>query len=599
MAGCGQMTRARVLLHEFKWREASWVGAASLGFAAVFAYPMLCRVGYLGPGTWGWLNLPPELSHLARFPSNGDWDLFTELRWVPYHTVAHFHEFPFWNPYRCGGMAMLGNPESGIITPFFLFYLWFGVYAGLYLEIFFHLALAFAGGYLLARVMDLTRAAAFVCASAFPASSWLYLHLAVGHLNFLPAVYLPWVIALLIMAVERESLFVAAIGGLVCALTFTEGNYTFLYTGIMVAILSLALAVSHRNARPALTGLTLGIFAAGFAAMKLIPAWEMLTIHPRPPFGPEYDDLKLMSVYLFSRNQDLYRVGVSVFLLSEYGAYLSPAFAVLALVGIFGARLRSLPWLAGAVLFFLLAQGDGGRHSALSMLRYLPLTQQINLPARFIIGFSFCTGVLAAQGADALSRLNRRWATGIAVALLAAGLVDSWMVGPPNLRYMFHNRIEPLPKAAEFRQWFVANPGNQTEIALANMGSANCEGYGYFAIPTTVSARNNPTDISYHGEYYLLGSGRALQTRWTPNELSYDVYASAPTVLVINQNYYPGWMIEEGNASFVTEGTLLALRLPQGRQQVTLVYWPRFLLVAFALTLGASIATVILWRKEW
>jgi hypothetical protein len=77
------------------------------------------------------------------------------------------------------------------------------------------------------------------------------------------------------------------------------------------------------------------------------------------------------------------------------------------------------------------------------------------------------------------------------------------------------------------------------------------------------------------------------------------VYATAPTVLVINQNYYPGWTIEGGNASFVTEGTLLALKLPPGRQQITLVYRPRFLLVAFALTLGASIATVILWRKQW
>ena len=233
------------------------------------------------------------------------------------------------------------------------------------------------------------------------------------------------------------------------------------------------------------------------------------------------------------------------------------------------------------------------------MLRYLPLTHQIDLPARFIIGFSFCTGVLAALGADSLSRLNWRWAAGITVALLTVGLVDSWMVGPPNLCYLFHNRIEPLPRAAEFRQWFVANPENQTEIALANVGSANCQGYGYNSIPSTASARNNPTDISYRGEYYLLGPGRVLQTRWTPNELSYDVYASAPTVLVINQNYYPGWRIEAGNASFVTEGTLLALKLPQGRQQLTLVYWPRFLLVAFALTLGASIATVILWRKEW
>ncbi|MGO9606902.1 MAG: hypothetical protein ACLQAT_26515 [Candidatus Binataceae bacterium] len=589
------MSRAPILLRDFDWREARWLTVASLGFAAIFAYPMLCQLGELGPGLWGWINLPPDFAHLARFPVNGDWDMFTLLRWVPYYTVAHFHQLPFWNPYKCGGMGMLGNPESAIISPFFLPYLIFGPYVGLYLEIFLHLAIAFAGGYTLARVMGLTRVAAVVCAAAFPASSWLYLHLSVGHLNFLPAAYLPWVNALFILAVERKSMLIAAMGGLVCALTFTEGNYTFLYAGIIVAILAVFFSISKFSPRPFLIGTTLGIFAIAFAAMKIIPAWEMLAVNPRPTFGPEYDDFRMMMVYIFSRNQDLYRVGASVFLFAEYGAYLSPAFAALAIAGVAGARLKAIPWLAGAVVFFLLAEGDSGPHSALMALRHLPMSHQIDLPARFIIGFSFCVGVLAALGADFLCRTRWRWGLSVAMVLAAIGLVDSWMVGPPNLRYLFHNPVVSMTPVPEFRQYFVPNPDNQTQIALANMGSVNCQGYGYCSVLSTARGVN---DIGYRAEYYLLGKGSVAQIRWTPNLLTYDIDVPAPTVLVINQNYYPGWRIAEGEGSFTTEGTLLGIAIPAGHQRVTLMYRPRFLMLAFSITLIAAVAAVVLWLKE-
>jgi hypothetical protein len=589
------MKHAPVLLREMDWREARWVALGAATFAVVFAYPMLCPLGYLGPGLWGWINRAPDFSHLARFPANGDWDLFAELRWVPYHAVTHFHQAPFWNPYKCGGMAMLGNPESGIVTPFFILYLLFGPYAGLYLEIFLHLAIAFAGGYVLARAMELNRIAAVVCGAAFPASSWLYLHLSVGHLNFLPAAYLPWVAALLIVAINRRSRFIASIGGLVCALTFTEGNYTFLYAGIIVAIIAVKSSASQRSVRPLAMGLLLGCFAGAFAALKLLPAWELLTVHPRAPFGPEYDDFKMMLTYLFSRNQDLYRTGASVFLFAEYGAYLSPAFAILALLAIVGRTVKAIPWISGAIIFFLLAQGDSGPHSLLVMLRHLPMTHQIDLPARFIIGFSFCAAVLAAIGADFVSRREaRRWMIATTV-LLIVGLMDSWMVGPPNLRYLFHNPIEPLPRAAEFHQIYLTNPEDQTEIAQANMGSVNCQGYGYNSIPTSALGRNQK---GYRGEYYLRGEGYVVQTRWSPNVLSYEIDAPAATTLIVNQNYYPGWRIVEGEGALATEGTLIAVKVPAGHHRIMLRYRPRYLVMAVLLTLMAAAGSFFLWRRE-
>ncbi len=63
------------------------MGAAAIVFGALCSYPLLL-----------WLT-----SRTFR----DDWDFNTELDWVAYHTVAHFHQFPLWNPYQCGGMGML------------------------------------------------------------------------------------------------------------------------------------------------------------------------------------------------------------------------------------------------------------------------------------------------------------------------------------------------------------------------------------------------------------------------------------------------------------------------------------------------------------
>jgi len=181
-------------------REAAWLVVGSLAFALVFSYPMLCDRGQPGPGVSGWITTGPRFSHLTRIPANSDWDMFTDLRWVAYQTTTHFLQFPFWNPYKCAGMGMLSNPESMVVSPSLIPYLLFGPYAGLYIEIVGHIAIGFAGGYVLGRVMGLGALAAIVSAVVFPSSSWLYLHLSLGHLNFLPAVYFPWIAALLLIS---------------------------------------------------------------------------------------------------------------------------------------------------------------------------------------------------------------------------------------------------------------------------------------------------------------------------------------------------------------------------------------------------------------
>ena len=185
-------------------KEALLLAFGSVVFAFVFAYPLLCDWSYLGPGVSGWIAQGPRFSHLSQYPMNGDWDSFTQLRWVPYWTLVHFHQLPFWNPYKCGGMPMLANPETSILTPFFLVDLLLGISVAVVAEIVLHLAIAFSGGYVLARTKKMSPLAAAVCGSVFPASSWFFLHMATGHLNFLPTTYLPWIAALLCISIDRR-----------------------------------------------------------------------------------------------------------------------------------------------------------------------------------------------------------------------------------------------------------------------------------------------------------------------------------------------------------------------------------------------------------
>lgn len=577
-------------------REAAWLVVGSLGFAVVFSYPILGALVYLGPGVSKWITWGPVFGHLARLPVNGDWDEVVELRWVPYQTITHFLQFPFWNPYKCGGLPMLGNPEGMLATPFLLLDIATGLTAGVYLQIILHMALGFAGCYVLARVMGLGAIAGLVLASVFLSCSWLYLQLAMGNLELsLPVVYWPWILALLFVGIDRRKIAPLAVGGIILALTVTEGSYTFVYAGILVAVLSLMIALTRRNIWPVVAAIVLVVFGAAIGAIKMLPVAEFLALYPRVGWaGPETDTLSMIPTFLFSRNQDLFREIPGLFLFACYGAYVSPAFALLAVLGLLTGRLKTLPWIVAAIVFLLLARGNTGPYCALLLLRRLPLLGNLAFPTRFIYPFVLAVGAIAAYGADFVCRRSKPWGPRAIGALLIIGLSDAWLVGPPNLRYLFHYDVPSVQYASQFRQFWSDNTQVMTEYNQANLGAVHC--YGSAFIPTSVVGYNQP---NYSGEYYLAGPGQVAQIEWTPNQLTYHVSATAQTELIVNQNYYPGWRVVRGVGVLESRGGLLAVRLPAGSQDIALRFRPKHFAVAVTSALLGLIATIFLWKRGY
>jgi len=539
----------------------------------------------------------PMLAHLSAIGNIRDWDWQMHMQWVPFYTVTHFHQLPLWNPYECGGVPMLANPQSRFLTPFFLLHLLFGPVIGFQLEITLHFAIAWAGGYVLARVQGISPLASALCGSIYTGSSWLPLHLAVGHAVFLTSAYLPWIIACLWRGFHEHQFLPAAVAALLVALTLGEGGvYPVLQAFVVAALLAIIISMIELSYWPILVAIAFGAFSAGFAAFKLLPNYEMMSVYPRPGDFFDYTPLRMIFGFLFSRVQI---IGPDViggqWEIWEYSAYIGPLAAALAVVGIAKATRASLPWLIAGVVFITLATGDSASYSPWSLLHQLPIFSSSRVAPRFLIPFTLTVGMMAAFGADfILQRFDARGRY-LLYFLICAMLADFWLVSAPSIRHLVDGEApNPQDVSATFTQVRDESTGDMFVTSMANEGSLNC--YEYTEITTTALGVKQP---GYRGEQYLLGPGTLQLTKWTPNALSYAVDIPAPTTIVINQNYDPSWRLIEGHGEVHARSGLLAIDLPAGRQSLRLEYRSRSLRIGAAisiLTLLAALGLLVIER---
>ncbi len=287
-----EMRISPVSLQALSGSEVMLIAAGVLSFVAAFSYPILL--------------------HLSSIGIVDDWSEHLQLNWAAFYSITHFHQAPLWNPYRCGGMPLLGHPLSLVASPLFLLQIIFGPFVGLSMQIPVHLAIAWTGGYALGRSLGMDFPGRVICASVFPASSWFYLHLAVGHLEYLPAMYMPWIAALAWLGATRRSLMPWVAAGLLLAITFGEGGvYQALRVLLLLTVLTGYWAATRRSLRPIEGMIILGIFAAGFAAIKLLPTWQVMQLHPRPIQDVEYNPVRALLTGIFTRDQfwDRYAAG--------------------------------------------------------------------------------------------------------------------------------------------------------------------------------------------------------------------------------------------------------------------------------------------------
>jgi len=381
--------------------------------------------------------------------------------------------WPLWDPYLSFGQPLLANPGTQVLYP----WTWLNLLAPpavVYtLYVVGHLLLAGIGMYLLARVLDLSRPAAFVAASIWMGSGPLLSMVSLWH-HLAGAAWMPWVVlaadgALRSPGVGRALLWGAAFAGQILAGSADMCAMTAAVTVIY------ALPFLRRRDTPRAPLLALGsaglalAFALGLSAALWIPVveaarrsgrWDMAegmrtvwSVHPANllqlalPVLPS--DVPLTS----AARRALFDVA-DPFLASLYVGL--PALA-LAAAAFAGAR---RPWLFGLIALgaLLIALGRHTRAYALAV-QLVPPLRILRYPSKAMVPAVFAVAVLCAYGFDAWwgrDAVGRRAWSMVVAAPTVAGALLAWLA----LYAVVH------PEAWS-RDVLEARPGQSLEQALA------------------------------------------------------------------------------------------------------------------------------------
>ncbi|HVN64923.1 MAG TPA: hypothetical protein VMT58_09820 [Candidatus Binataceae bacterium] len=560
---------------------AAAIAAAVLSIA--FSYPIVMHLG--APGVWH------------------DWDFSLQLQWAAYYSVAHFHQFPLWNPWKCGGMPLLGNPQSHFLSPWFLLTLLFGPVIGLHLEIPGHFIAAWLGTYVLGRSLAMRPLAAAGAACAFATSSWLNLRAVEGHMVFLPVAYTPWAIALTIIGARKNTAWASIAAGAVIALAAFEGSpYPPVFIVAILAIVVAVMSIQSRDIRLLRAMLIACAFAAGFAAIKAIPAVVLLSAHPRPLFAADTNSWSEIWRAFFWHGQDPMDPGSNSRGFCESGAYLG-LFVVPAMIAFVRPR-RALAWIIAAFAAIWLARGDTGALSLWNWFHRLPIASGMQLPQRFLMMAALAIAMMAGFGFDWLLSLRWNAARYAALALLTAAVAENFFVATSHLDLALTDQVQAPAPRINFQQFSLAshliNPGVAVRysaygVASVNAGIVRCYEY----VDNWQTAAVGSDSPGYRGEQYLLGAGSVGLSRWSPNKLEYDVDAPAPTTLVINQSYEPGWRVASRPGAIISQNGLIAVQIPAGKYRIAIGYLPTGVLIGAGITiLTIFLAAAIIWLRR-
>lgn len=571
------------------------MGIILVGLTLLFCLPILLNLHSLGSGDWDQVLFRNESSQI---------------------TLLHYHQFPFWNPYYCGGMPVLGNPQTQFFSPLFPFMFFFGVVVGIKIGMIFLIALGMIGMYFLARHFGISPINSLIPPMIFSFNGSFILHLAAGHFNFLSLVYIPFVVLFFLKSIDNLKML--PLSAIFFSLMFYQGG-TYIIFFFLISFMIYIVANSfhlkdHRFLKNFVFILFLSIL---LAAPVLLPAAEYMHAHPRPTDPGAFaslGDLKHMFLEQYGLSIGTYFRYYGLSPWWEIGSYIG---ILPALLFIISACLFFFNWplvLAGISLF-IVGLGNFSIFSPWYLMHLFPPFNGVQLSARAFVVFFFYFSLLAVLHLERILKPIKKDYLRIWLPTFFALILffDLYATNSPVLNGAFtHYKINPASQERFLNNRFYDAPFQQIEaskrmqfgrgawsgmhpVLLKNQGTVN----GYEPIPVKICAIPSSSK-EYNGEFFLLNkSGAVTQTFWSPNKLIFDLKLSHDDVLVINQNYEKNWHSNVGHP--VAHNGLLSIKIPSQQKQIIVWYFPQvflFGIMAFMAGLGWAILLIIGRKKS-
>lgn len=564
----------------FSWRKRWLVGSVGVAIVA------LCIIGLFFS--------QPHTTFV--FPHSHDWDLRLSWSQAVRATVLRYHQFPLWNPYRCGGAPLLGEPESDIFSLYAPFLFVFGPATGYLIVFFFYMLLGIYGLNRLASHVGISKAGSVLSGLGYFCSGLFIIPFVTGITSFLSMAYFPYVVLYIDLYLRSWNLRYALYSGGFIALMFLSGFHYIPIVFLYVFVVCTIACISQRRIKPLVGAGIILMFFVGLSALKLVPTLESLYVRTfdSGPYKFSGYSISTLIYSLFSRNQlsDAYAVfgveqrgflhGVS-YGIDENGMYVGWIFGLLALWGFFQKKkwmyVQRIVWC----IFFLLTFGENIVPSLYSVLHAVPFFSFMRVAQRYRyvsmipfalfagVGFDACVALL-----DRLLQRKKYVVTFISIVALVVIIFDMIWV---NTRVFYDGfTVKPLQKvlAKSFAQVCVPNVANmlgpEFPIVSSGLGMRDCTEN---VLITSYAACLG--EKSYKGEVYGVGSKIVVNTyMFSPNKLTLSIDSSGYGSVIINQNYDNGWIaLINGAFTKVTPlHGLMSVPVGPGATSITLWYLP-------------------------
>ena len=551
-----------------------WLRACALGILALVL------------STFAWWPMIAAYPHVQM----GDGAQYHKTLEAARVSVVRYHEFPHWNPYECGGLALWDNPQAPIGAPLaWPVYFANGSTEVVYFWYVVHSAIGFVCMWLLGRhELKLDRFSTFIAASVWAFAGFHQQHYMGGHFTFVPFLYFPLAL-LLWRRAENDLRCAVGLGVLVAWMMMEGGVYPIPHLAVILFVETLTRVWPlKRLGKIAIAGAAAGPVALGLGAIRFLPVFDQLKRHTRA-IGVETDALQWQTFKdMFLARTHEWTVQGQTYVWPEYGAYLGPIILTLAIVGVLTCKREHLWVLLLLVFSGALMFGHAAKWAPWAFLKgHVFPFKEMRVPSRFRAEVTLFLAAFAGLAVHRLvthvRRLGLPWSTAdatrtaiIAVACLAVGDIVS--LGMTRAETAFQQPPEDRhPIIAP--HIYLDGPGlaQMIDQPRQNRGRITCWDEWGFGAGAPLWPGDVPQARSDDADIVVTNVSR------TQNTFTFDVDAKKPGRVLVNSTYDRNFQTNVGTLS--EDDKLLVLDVPAGTHHVHIRNWPRYFNAGLTITL--------------
>ena len=548
-----------------------------------------------------------------------DWDQHFFYNAVPRVSLLKYHEFPLWNPYYCGGDAMLAHPESSFLSPTYLFILLFGEIIGLKMLVFLHLVVGMFGMFLLAKYFRLEKYSSYLPPIIFFFSSWFASRIIVGHTLYLTLAFLPYVFLYFLKSLKKQQYIIICAIFLSLIILGGGATYPFLYSLILLFLYSFFILLKRKKKYPILILFFLIVVASLFSAVKIVPMYFFVKDYSLVQDDMQPNNFKNLYYSLLSRNQDVgSRVFYSYFnqtqkwyddgrLINgevhiktiwqwhEYSAYIGIIPVILFLIALIFYFRRYWILLSMSFVFLILFFGD--KLILWSLIRKIPFLSSLHGPSRFIILFVFALSLISGMVLSRVERIKKY--SIIAPIMVLIICLDLAFISIPLYSGTFDQKMPNLIKKNDnYFQVLAENKFiSKYPNFLQGIGTVNC--YERVHPPTAVYPAYDESgnfNKDYLGEVFFAKSLSKVEYEFSTNKIKASFDIDKPEIIVLNQNYDKGW---KSNSKDVKNfNGLVSTDVGPEEKEIEFYYLPNSFVIGLIISLISLISGIVYFIRK-